>query len=83
MQGAQFAHRRAANDARRAVADAGADAGTAAAAAARPLPALTLTRRRARLWRRADDQRLFGRGTRGRDDFWRRRRRTRTRGTHA
>src|SRR5690606_33147628 len=83
VQAPQFAHRRAANDARRALTLALADAGTAAAAAARPLPALSLTRCRAGLGRRADDQRLFGSGTRGRDDFGRRRRRTRSRGTHA
>src|SRR5690606_741188 len=64
MQGPQFAHRRAADYARRAVALAGADAGTAARAGARPLPALALTRRRTGLWRRAEDQWLFMSGTR-------------------
>ncbi|HEY4585547.1 MAG TPA: hypothetical protein VIG84_04045 [Brevundimonas sp.] len=55
MQRPEFAYGRAANDARRTVAFAGADAGTAAAAATGPLPALTLARRRAGLGRRADD----------------------------
>src|SRR5690606_4815554 len=83
VQAPQFANRRAANDARRAVADAGADAGPASAAAARALPALPLTWRRPGFWRRADDQGLFGGWARRRDDFGRRRRRTRSRGTHA
>lgn len=82
MQRPEFAHGGAANDARRAVADAGSNAGPAAAAATDPLPPLTLARRRVGLGRHADDQRLFRGRTRGRDDFGRRRRRLRSRGAH-